>query len=143
MNMVARDRFLAVLDFPRVALLYSRAPIVFAVAFVAMLLLAIPLYLLKIELVPRELAWIPSVFFIVSIFPARVLTGWAFGRADRKRPGHVALRIFAIMIGLPIMFAASIFYVIVLFFSQYTSWGGVWSLYQQHAFLLPVPFLGM
>ncbi len=143
MNMVARNRFLAVLDFPQVVRLYSRAPIAFAVAFVAMLLLAIPLYLLKIELVPRELAWIPSVFFIVSIFPARVLTGWAFARADRKRPGHVALRIFAILFGLPVMFGTSIFYVIVLFFSQYTSWGGVWSLYQQHAFLLPVPFLGM
>jgi hypothetical protein len=142
-NQIARNRFITILDFPRVALLYSRAPIAFAVAFIAMLLLAIPLYLLKIELVPRELAWIPSVFFIISIFPARVLTGWAFARAERKIPRHVVLRIFAMLVGLPIMFATSIFYVIILFFSQYTSWGGVWSLYQQHAFLLPVPFLGM
>ena len=32
------------------------------------------------------------------------------------------------------------FYVLVVFFTQYTSWNGVWSLYEQHAFLVPVPF---
>src|SRR5262249_4053133 len=112
-------------------------------SFILMLLLAIPLYLLKIELVPRELAWIPSVFFIVSIFPARLLTGWAYGRAERMTSGNAFIRCCGILIGLPLMVATSTFYVIILFFSQFTSWGGVWSLYQQHAFLLPVPFLGM
>jgi hypothetical protein len=38
---------------------------------------------------------------------------------------------------------AALLYVMVVFFSQYTSWGGVASLFDQHAFLLPVPFLGM
>ena len=33
-------------------------------------------------------------------------------------------------------------YVLIVFLAQYTSWGGLWSLYEQHAFLLPVPFLG-
>jgi len=32
-------------------------------------------------------------------------------------------------------------YVLVVFFSQYTAWHGVLSLYEQHAFLVPVPFL--
>jgi hypothetical protein len=35
------------------------------------------------------------------------------------------------------------FYLLIVFFSQFTAWRGVWSLYEQHAFLLPVPFLGM
>jgi hypothetical protein len=33
-------------------------------------------------------------------------------------------------------------YVLIVFLAQYVSWGGFWSLYEQHAFLLPVPFLG-
>jgi hypothetical protein len=37
----------------------------------------------------------------------------------------------------------AVFYVLVVFFAQYTSWGGVSSLYEQHAFLLPVPFFKM
>jgi hypothetical protein len=38
---------------------------------------------------------------------------------------------------------AALFYVLIVFFTQYTSWNGVWSLYEQHAFLVPVPFLGL
>ncbi len=34
-------------------------------------------------------------------------------------------------------------YVIIVFFTQYAAWEGIASLYQQHAFLLPVPFLDM
>ena len=37
----------------------------------------------------------------------------------------------------------ALFYVLVVFLAQYTSWGGAWSLFDQHAFLLPVPFLSM
>jgi hypothetical protein len=32
-------------------------------------------------------------------------------------------------------------FVVIVFFSQYAAWGGVWSLCEQHAFLLPVPFV--
>ncbi len=34
-------------------------------------------------------------------------------------------------------------YVVIAYFTQYLSWYGVWSLYEQHAFLVPAPFLGM
>ena len=34
-------------------------------------------------------------------------------------------------------------YVFIVFFTRYTSWYGVWSLFEQHAFLVPVPFLGL
>jgi hypothetical protein len=37
----------------------------------------------------------------------------------------------------------AVLYVMVVFFAQYTSWGGASSLYEQHAFLLPVPFFNM
>jgi hypothetical protein len=35
------------------------------------------------------------------------------------------------------------FYVLIVFFTQYTSWNGVGSLHEHHAFLVPVPFFGM
>ena len=34
-------------------------------------------------------------------------------------------------------------YVLIVFISQFTAWYGVWSLYEQHAFLLPAPFVGL
>ena len=49
------------------------------------LLFALPLYLLKIEMVPREAAWLPSLVFIAFIFPARLLTGWASAAPRRRR----------------------------------------------------------
>jgi hypothetical protein len=123
---------------------YRRAPWAFTFAFLVTLLFAVPLYLLKIQVVPREAAWLPSLVFIVFIFPARLLTGWALGRANRlaarrPEPRHWFFR----WTGRLPMLPASLFYVLIVFFTQYTSWNGVWSLYEQHAFLVPVPFFGL
>ncbi len=104
------------------------------------LLFALPLYLFKIEIVPEEAAWLPGLIFIAFIFPARLLTGWSMGRAAKRRvPRHWFFRWTG---RLPLIPAAG-FYVVIVFFTQYTSWNGVWSLYEQHAFLLPVPFFEM
>jgi len=68
-----------------------------------------------------------------------LLSGWAYGLAlHRPRPRHWFFRWTARMPHLPM----AIFYVFVLFFTQYTAWEGVFSLYEQHAFMLPVPFMG-
>jgi hypothetical protein len=119
---------------------FRKAPWAFAFAFVITLLFALPLYLFKIEVVPKEAAWLPGLVFISFIFPARLLTGWAMGRARRRAaPRHWFFRWTG---RLPFVPAAA-FYVLIVFFTQYTSWNGVWSLYEQHAFLVPVPFFGM
>ena len=119
---------------------FGRAPWAFALSLVLTLLFALPLYLFKIEVVPAEAAWLPGLVFIAFIYPARLLTGWAMGRARRReRPRHWFFRVTGRLQLLPV----AGFYVLIVFFTQYTSWNGVWSLYEQHAFLLPVPFLGM
>ena len=88
----------------------------------------------------REAAWLPSLVFIVFIFPARLLTGWALGRAEKRpTPRHWFWRWTAWFPMLPM----TAIYVFFLFFTQYTAWNGIWSLYEQHAFMLPVPFMGM
>ena len=119
---------------------FARAPVAFFVALVCTLALAIPLYLLKIEIVPREAAWLPSLLFVVSIFPARLLAGWAVARAKRReRPRHWFWRWTSRLAMVPVV----LLYVLVVYFTQYLSWYGVWSLYEQHAFLVPAPFMGL
>jgi hypothetical protein len=41
------------------------------------------------------------------------------------------------------MIPVAAFYVLIVYFTQFISWYGIWSLYEQHAFLLPVPFFSM
>lgn len=120
---------------------YVRAPLVHSLAVVSTLLLAAPLYLLKIELVPREAAWLPSLLFVASVWPARVLAGWAVARARQTprrwwRTGLGSVTLIALLAPVALSYAA------LLFLTRYASWYGVGSLYEQHAFLLPVPFLG-
>jgi hypothetical protein len=139
-HFAAENRFRACFELGAVRAQFKRAPWAFAFAFVVTLLFAVPLYLLKIEMVPREAAWLPSLVFIVFMFPARLLTGWALGRArHRATPRHWFFRWTGRLSMLPV----AAFYVLIVFLSQFISWHGVWSLYEQHAFLLPVPFFSM
>jgi hypothetical protein len=120
--------------------MFTRAPVVFFVALAATVVLALPLYFLKIEMIPREAAWLPSLVFVVFMFPARLLSGWACARAERRDTRrHWLFRYSSRLAMLPV----AALYVLALFFTQHTSWHGVWSLYEQHAFLVPVPFLSM
>jgi hypothetical protein len=136
----ALNRLKAMFEVRALRRLFTRAPVAFLVALVATLVLALPLYLLKIEIVPREAAWLPSLLFVVSIFPARLLTGWALARShDRRTPRGWVWRWGSRLAMLPVVLA----YVVIAYFTQYLSWYGVWSLYEQHAFLVPAPFLGL
>ena len=88
--------------------------------------------LCDIELTPRELAWLPSLLFVIFIFPARILTGWAMNRALRQeQPRHWFPRWLARLGILPIGLA----YVLVVYLTPYLSWNGALSLLEQHAFL--------
>lgn len=136
----AEGRFRAFFQLRAVRAEFRRAPWLFALTLYTTLLFALPLYLLKIEVVPRDAAWMESLVFMVFIFPARLLTGWACGRArHRPRPRHWFFR----WTGRLSMIPAAMFYVLIVYFTQFISWYGIWSLYEQHAFLLPVPFLAM
>ncbi|MFO0951308.1 MAG: hypothetical protein U0835_09190 [Isosphaeraceae bacterium] len=119
---------------------FRRAPWAFSFALFLTLIFALPLYLLKIEMIPRETAFLPSLVFLLFIFPARLLAGWAYGRSLRREPPRHG---FFRWTGRFAMLPVATFYVLVVYFTQYTAWRGIWSLYEQHAFLLPVPFLGM
>lgn len=140
MQFAAHNRFVKMFDLLGVIRLYLRAPWGATFSLFITLLFALPLYLLKIELVPRDAQMIPALVFIAFIWPARLLTGWVCGRAARQPCRRHWF--FWITGALPV----PLFVVVYGFFvwlSQYVSWYGPLSLYEQHAFLLPVPFTGL
>jgi hypothetical protein len=140
LRMVAYNRFAEGFNLFAVRRDFRKAPWAFALSVVVTLLFALPLYLFKIEIVPSEAASLPGLIFIAFIYPARLLTGWAMGRANRRQePRHWFFRWTG---RVPLVPVAG-FYVMIVFFTQYTSWNGVWSLYEQHEFLVPVPFFGL
>ena len=54
---------------------FKRAPWAFALAFLVTLASALPLSLLKIEVIPREVGWLETLVFVLFIFlPVIVLT---------------------------------------------------------------------
>jgi hypothetical protein len=137
-HFAAQNRFKAMFDVRGVRDHFRRAPIFFWIALLFTVALALPLYLAKIEYIPRELLFLPGILFITFAFPARVLTGWAMGYAHhREKPRFFLFRWASRFAMVPI----AMIYVIVLYFSQFTSWTGIYSLFEQHAFLVPAPFL--
>ena len=139
-RMAASNRFADVFAFRAACGDYLRAPVAVLLAVSATLVFAVPLYLAKIELIPREAAWLPSLLFVMSVWPARLLSGWAIARAERHRGGWIRrlLSLGGVLVLLPL----ALTYVAIVYLTQYVSWYGMASLYEQHAFLVPVPFLG-
>ncbi len=135
----ARDnRLRAYREFKQVRAAFRRAPLAFAFVLWVHLLFAIPLYILKIEVIPRDLVFLEGLMFLLFIFPARVLGGWAYARGTRRAvPRAWVSRWFGRLAVVPIVLA----YVGVVFLSLHIGWKGVTGLYEQHAFLLPVPFV--
>ena len=139
-QMAIENSFRAAFDWRGVRRAFNRAPWACSFALILTLIFALPLYLLKIEVVPQEALWLPTLVFILFIFPARLITGWAMWRTKmRDTQRHWFFRWSGRLPLLP----AVLIYLLFVFFSQYTSWNGIASLYEQHAFLLPVPFLGL
>jgi hypothetical protein len=139
-HMARENRLAAIFEVREVRSQFNRAPLAWWFALLVTLLFALPLYLLKIEPPPRELWWTLTIFFILFIYPARLLTGWAVGRAlHHQRPRFFAFRWLARAAAIPVVLV----YVFIVFFSQYTSFLGPASILEQHAFLVPVPFLAL
>ena len=134
------NRFRALFEVKVVRRMFQRAPVAFWLALFITLLFALPLYLLKIELPPREIAWLPSLLFVVFIFPARLLTGWAVSRAlRREQPRHWFFRWTSRLALVPVVVA----YALIVYLTQYLSWNGTLSLLEQHAFMVPAPLMNL
>ncbi|UUO05591.1 DUF4013 domain-containing protein [Blastopirellula sp. J2-11] len=138
-HFAAENRWRAMFEWREVRKQFRHAPLAFWLALLITLLFAAPLYLLKIELIDREIAWLPSLFFVALMLPARLLSGWALGCARRRgEPRHFFLRSIARLGEIPVVVS----YVFIMYLALYVSWSGAYSLLEQHAFLVPAPFVG-
>lgn len=154
-HFAAENRFRAIFDWRRVRRDVHFAPWSYAGAMlVALVLMPIPLYLLKIEATPEEIVWLPCLVFVAFMLPARIATGLALRRGRRLRrlaegqhDGTLPQRFFPKASRWFVRFAVApaivAMYLAVLFGSQFTSWDGVDTWVRQHALLVPLPFIGV
>jgi hypothetical protein len=133
----AENRFRGLFELREVRRLFNHAPLSWLVAVIVTYVLALPLYLLKIFLLPQDAMWFVTLVFILSIYPARLVTGWAYGRATRRpQRAHFLTRWLARLAMGPLLAV----YVFLLFFTQFIGQHGKGVLLEHHALLLPVPF---
>ena len=141
-HFAAENRFSALFEVRTIRRDFRRAPWAWLLAMmIALVITPLPLYLLKIEATPREVMWLPCLVFIAFILPARIATGLALRRARRRdesktRWGRISRWIVRFL--MPLVVAL---YLLFVYVSQYTSWDGLLTWIQQHAILIPVPFL--
>jgi hypothetical protein len=133
----AENRFGAMFELRKVRQLYKNAPFSWLITMLITLTLALPMYLFKIALPPADAMAFVTIVFIVSIYPVKVITGWAYHRAvTRERRAHWSLRWLTRLGLVPLL----LIFVILLFFTQFIGEHGKGVLFEHHAFLLPVPF---
>jgi hypothetical protein len=136
-HFAAENRFGAMFELRKVRQLYWNAPFSWLITILVTLTFALPMYLFKIVLPPRDAMWLVTIVFIVSIYPTKMITGWAYHRAvTRERQASAGLRWLSRLFLLPFM----ALYVFLLFFTQFIGEHGKGVLFEHHAFLLPVPF---
>lgn len=124
-------------DLRAIRQLHRRAPIAFLLSIVILYALALPLYLFKLFETPQDMRWLLTPVFVVSIYPARILIGWAYSWAQRKeRKSWLIVRLVCSLVTWPLLG----FYVFMLFFTPAVGAAGRAVLFQHHAVLLPWPF---
>lgn len=141
-HFAAENRFRALFEVRTIRRSFRRAPWAwFGAMVVSLVLTPIPLYLLKIEATPREVMWLPCLVFIAFILPARMATGLALRRMRRLPEPAGTWSWFSRWAVRLMMLVVVVIYLAFVYISQYTSWDGLLTWVQQHAILIPVPFL--
>jgi hypothetical protein len=136
-HFAAENRFRAMFALGTVRRLYKAAPFSWLITMLITLTLALPMYLFKVVLPPQDAMFLVTPVFIASIYPAKVLSGWAYHRAlMRERRAYFALRWLSRLVLVPLL----ALFVFLLFFTQFIGEHGKGVLFEHHAFLLPVPF---
>jgi len=134
----AENRFRAGFEIGHVKELFRHAPWAFLIATVLVYALALPMYLFKAFQLPSDAQWPITLIFILSIYPARVGTGWVYHRAVvRRELGLKSWLSTRLLVRLGLMFPLLGAYTFILFFTQFIAADGKAELVKHHAFLLP------
>src|SRR5260370_2932452 len=85
-HFAAENWFGAMFELKKVRQLFKNAPFSWLITMLITLTMALPMYLFKIALPPSDMMWLVTIVFIVSIYPAKVITRWAYHRAVALAP---------------------------------------------------------
>ncbi len=118
---------------------FRKAPWAFFFGSLVTLALALPLYLLRIEVIPKELMFLPCLAFVLLTLPAKLCVGWAMYRGQQDKPNRWLLNRYAAWF---LQLAIVPVYMLFLYLGSISSWDGPLVVFLQHAFLTPVPFVG-
>jgi len=135
-HQAAPGRFMPLFEIRQAREILHRPPIRWAGATIMLYGLAVPLYLSKIVVPPADAFWLLTPLFIIIIYPTRLLMGWVYGTGSQREERANALvhwptRVFMIpLLGL---------YSLILFAVPLISEAGPRAMFENHAFLLPVP----
>ncbi len=138
-HMARENRFRAGWDIRSIRAQFQRAPWAFFIALFVTFGMSLPLFLFRIESLPKELLWLPCLFFVLLTFPARALTGWALYRGGREIPKRWWISRWSAW---TLELAIAPIYLLFLYLASIASWDGRLIFFIQHAFLVPVPFAG-
>lgn len=137
-HFAAENRLRAGFEIRRVKELYRHAPFAFLIAIILVYVLALPMYLFKAVQLPSDAQWPITLIFILSIYPARVATGWVYHRAvSRQERGLKSWRTTRLFVRFALIFPLLGIYTAILYFTQFIAQDGKAELIKHHAFLLP------
>lgn len=135
-HQAATGEFRAIFDVRTVREIISRVPFRWAIATILLYGLAIPLYLSKVVFTPQDAFWFFTPLFILVIYPTRILMGWVYNSGyTKERRSSMLLRLPVKWFMIPVLG----FYSLILFVLPLVSPAGPRAMYENHAFLLPVP----
>lgn len=135
-RLAVENRLSAMWELRAVRRLFRQAPLAWWIALFVSLALALPLYLFTAFAAPRDVQWLITLVFVMSIWPARVLCGWAYHRAVRKARQHKPPAWWGFRWGARLlMLATTVAYTFFFFFTRDISSRGRLVLFEHHAFL--------
>ena len=134
----AENRLRAGFEVRKVKELFRHAPFAFLFATIVVYVLALPMYLFKAFQLPSDAQWPITLIFILSIFPARVVTGWVYHRAVQRRElGLKSWFATRLLVRVGLVFPLLAVYTFILYFTQFIAQDGKAELIKHHAFLIP------
>ncbi len=135
-HQAATGRFTAIFEVRTVRRIIARVPLHWALATILLYTSAVPLYLTKVRLPAADAVWLLTPLFVLLIYPTRIMFGWVYARGLRKdRPAAWLLRWPVRILMVPILAV----YAGLLFMTPLISEAGRAAMFENHAFLLPIP----
>ena len=129
-------RFAAIFEIKTAREIIRRVPLRWAIATILLYGLAIPLYLSKIVVPPADATFLFTPLFILIIYPCRILMAWVYGSGLARETSTTRLVRWPVKVFIVPIIG---FYSLIVFFIPLISEAGTRAMYENHAFLLPIP----